>query len=276
MGNIKIFQKHRSIARILLNHIFYYRKNGRNSWDKLIEYSQVYEQLGASPYDIRMKQFRREHEGYMGDLSAICVQLDLPMISAIVITKKKPRIPGPGFFNLYRDLYPDCAHWDNKTIWDDEVSKVIDTEGKWHLLSNYLEIPTEFGLQYNATVKNQRNKEMNQLYAEGKEQFSIHKSKERNPKLILAAKEQFSALHGDLYCETCKETFHNIPAAFRFSFFQGHHRKPLKTVTEEHLISINEIMIVCPNCHVLMHIEELSDLSQYKYPVELHDDELFM
>lgn len=104
-------------------------------------------------------------------------------------------------------------------------------------------------------------------FPEGKESYRLHRIRERNPKLIKQAKEQFKKEHGRLYCQICGFDFNNTYGQIGFDYIEGHHNKPISQLPEGYRTKIEDIILVCSNCHKMLHrrrpwlkIEELKDL----------------
>ncbi len=63
-------------------------------------------------------------------------------------------------------------------------------------------------------------------YSEGRIAYRKHKMRERNPKVIKQAKEQFMKKNnGRLYCEACGFDFYEIYGERGIDFIEGHHTK---------------------------------------------------
>jgi putative restriction endonuclease len=89
-------------------------------------------------------------------------------------------------------------------------------------------------------------------FKEGKKLLRKHICRERNPKVIKIAKENFLTKHGKLYCEAC---------GFRFKdkydiadeFIEGHHIIPISELPEDAETKPEDIVMLCSNCHRVIH-----------------------
>lgn len=90
-------------------------------------------------------------------------------------------------------------------------------------------------------------------FPEGKKKLREHLFRERNPELIKNAKKEFKEKHnGKLFCEACgihmKEKY-----KINEEFIEGHHEIPISELETEHLTRVQDIIMLCPNCHSMIH-----------------------
>ena len=104
-------------------------------------------------------------------------------------------------------------------------------------------------------------------YPEGRIAFRLHKVRERNPRVINEAKKQFAAKNdGAVFCEVCKFNFSSVYGDRGSDFIEGHHKRPIYEMQENETTKIEDIALLCSNCHRMIHkspiitIEELQDL----------------
>ncbi|HDR7066655.1 MULTISPECIES: HNH endonuclease [Bacillus] len=107
-------------------------------------------------------------------------------------------------------------------------------------------------------------------FPEGKEKFRLHRYRERNNKLVKQAKERFIQVHGRLYCEACGMDFEQVYGDRGRNFIEAHHRKPISEMKNDETTKIEDLAMLCPNCHSMIHrkplvtVEELRVLIQSK------------
>ena len=104
-------------------------------------------------------------------------------------------------------------------------------------------------------------------FLEGKKSLRLHTVRERNPKVIKKAKEKFKEKHGSLYCEACNFDFVKTYGALGEDFIEGHHLKPVAQLQENEITKIDDIALLCSNCHSMIHrykpwISNKKDLSK--------------
>lgn len=218
----------------------------------------------------------RDTKNYIGELSIICYSIGLPLISCIVINSNDLK-PGSGFFKLYGDLTGrklKDEEWD--IIWLEESKKCFQCKDWDKLL---LEINPNHQVKFNTNNTNpnsskrleisERNND-DRLYNEGKERLKMHIKfeKERNSSVIKDAKAAFLKKHGRLYCQICGFDFEKVYGEIGKNFAEGHHKKMVADMDKEgETIAIDDIAIVCSNCHAMLHrcnppitVEELKDI----------------
>jgi 5-methylcytosine-specific restriction enzyme A len=80
-----------------------------------------------------------------------------------------------------------------------------------------------------------------------------HVARERNRKLVTNKVRQAWKKHGKLVCEAC-----NFDAALFYGsrgsgFIECHHTKPVATLAEGHKTHLDDLALVCANCHRIIH-----------------------
>lgn len=91
-------------------------------------------------------------------------------------------------------------------------------------------------------------------FVEGKKFLRKHICIERNKKLITMAKKQFKERHnGKLFCEICGFSFADKYGDIGKDFIEAHHIKPVSEMKEGESTNINDIVMVCSNCHSMIH-----------------------
>jgi 5-methylcytosine-specific restriction enzyme A len=88
---------------------------------------------------------------------------------------------------------------------------------------------------------------------EGKVLFRYHKLRERNTTLVQRKKsiqlERFSKLE----CEVCGFDFFDTYGKLGHGFIECHHRIPLATANTESETKLEDLALVCSNCHRMLH-----------------------
>ncbi|MGR6545713.1 HNH endonuclease [Paenibacillus tundrae] len=108
-------------------------------------------------------------------------------------------------------------------------------------------------------------------YKEGKELLELHKVYERDPQLIKDAKKRFKKMNGELYCEACGINFEKMYGERGKDYIEGHHKKPVSKMKEGETTKIEDIGMLCSNCHRMIHrfpmvsIEELKKSLRMKW-----------
>lgn len=90
-------------------------------------------------------------------------------------------------------------------------------------------------------------------FSEGKFYLKQHLYRERNPKLISSAKKQFKQKHGRLFCQVCGFDFEVKYGKLGKDFIEAHHIKPVSEMKQLEKTKIEDIIMVCSNCHSMIH-----------------------
>lgn len=89
--------------------------------------------------------------------------------------------------------------------------------------------------------------------AEGRLLTRQHVSRERNRKLVDAKRKAALKKLGKLECEACGFDFVTKYGIRGQGFIECHHTKPLATLSEGSKTHINDLALVCSNCHRMIH-----------------------
>jgi hypothetical protein len=89
--------------------------------------------------------------------------------------------------------------------------------------------------------------------AEGRSVYRIHRSRERDPRLTAEAKRLFRARKGQLFCEVCGFSFSETYGELGREFIESHHLKPLSEVKPGEQTDVDDLLMVCSNCHSMLH-----------------------
>jgi hypothetical protein len=90
-------------------------------------------------------------------------------------------------------------------------------------------------------------------FPEGKEIYRLHKSKERNKNLVKAAKELHLKNDSKLCCQVCGFSFVDNYGLIGQGFIEAHHIFPISQLTEQTETKIEDLALVCSNCHRMLH-----------------------
>lgn len=92
-----------------------------------------------------------------------------------------------------------------------------------------------------------------EVFKEGKSALREHFTRERNRKLIEAAKERFLKKEGRLYCEACEFDFAKTYGGLGEHFIEAHHTLPVSQMGEDHVSKVSDLALLCSNCHRMIH-----------------------
>lgn len=101
-------------------------------------------------------------------------------------------------------------------------------------------------------------------YPEGAEQYRLHKSRERDPKIIHLAKTKRYKETGKLECEVCETNFHLTYGELGHGFIEAHHKIPVSQLDGKKKTKIDDLALVCSNCHRMLHRKGGIDVKSLK------------
>lgn len=91
-------------------------------------------------------------------------------------------------------------------------------------------------------------------FFEGRKKLKQHIVRERNYRLVFLAKKMFKEQHGGkLFCEVCGFCFRDKYGYLGEDFIEAHHIKPVSTLQENEKTKVEDMMMVCSNCHSMIH-----------------------
>ncbi|HDR8026315.1 TPA: HNH endonuclease [Bacillus cereus] len=91
-------------------------------------------------------------------------------------------------------------------------------------------------------------------FPEGKKKLRLHIYRERNSKLIRTVKDKFkSKNNGKLFCEICKFDYKEKYGELGEDYIEGHHVIPVSELEEGSKTKVEDIILVCANCHRMLH-----------------------
>ena len=96
-------------------------------------------------------------------------------------------------------------------------------------------------------------------FHEGGIKMRNHLVRERNRKVVKEAKRLFKAAHaGKLFCEICGFDFREKYGKIGDDFIEAHHRVVFSKSVGEHEIRPSDFVMVCSNCHSMLHRGDIS------------------
>lgn len=195
---------------------------GNKSHPKVIELSQLLNQLPLFPIEMRDATFRNVN-GVSMKLSNF-LRLD-PTYSGVGLTAggNLEKEVWEEFYND-RDRLNRTAESIKQLYSDPNTLKAVQQEN-----DDIIEAP------------------------EGKILTAIHRFKERSRKLVDRKKQQVLREKGILACEVCGFNFKMTYGNMGDGFIECHHDLPVSSLAEDGKTSINNLRLVCSNCHSMIH-----------------------
>ncbi|WP_216840591.1 HNH endonuclease [Dyella sp. S184] len=88
---------------------------------------------------------------------------------------------------------------------------------------------------------------------EGRILTRLHRRRERSKKLTEAAKRQALKTHKRLFCEACGFDFERAYGIAGTGIIDVHHTKPVHTLVEGETTKVEDLALLCSNCHRIVH-----------------------
>lgn len=88
---------------------------------------------------------------------------------------------------------------------------------------------------------------------EGQRNYTLHCQIERDRALREAKISDFISKNGSVYCEICGFNFRSTYPFLGRDIIQVHHQTPLADLTEATKTTLNDLMLLCANCHFAIH-----------------------
>lgn len=92
-----------------------------------------------------------------------------------------------------------------------------------------------------------------EAFPEGRVLFRIHRARERNATLAKRAKERALRKDGTLRCIVCEFNFAASYGSIGQGYIECHHTHALSDVADETATRLDEVALVCSNCHRMIH-----------------------
>ncbi len=88
---------------------------------------------------------------------------------------------------------------------------------------------------------------------EGEILFRLHKVRERDGKLTAKKKQAVLKATEKLECEVCQFDFFKVYGELGKGFIECHHKRPLHLLTAAQKTTLDDLALVCANCHRMLH-----------------------
>lgn len=271
---IKLNNLELELADILLNSVL--NKTGKFTYSELAE--KLSSQLGRNV---------NPHYGLsvpLGNVSILCNDLELPLLSAWVIysdkTGRSDKVSG-GFYKFACDYRPEFKHMSPNEAWKSELKKIRNCTD-WSRLRSYLdgEVPKTTPNRAYKTPSIEEIKQIEEFERKIQLQKFYQESEATEPvfpdevdassELVLregSIKQVLINVHErntgarricigryGTKCAVCGVDLGDIYGPEFSGKLHVHHLKPIGGTDDEHEIDpIRDLRPVCPNCHMIIH-----------------------
>lgn len=90
-------------------------------------------------------------------------------------------------------------------------------------------------------------------FPEGKRLLKLHQTLERDTRIAKAAKNRRLRETGDLTCDACGFSYSKQYGDLGVGYIEAHHVVPVSELKGRRATRIDEIALVCSNCHRMLH-----------------------
>ena len=186
---------------------------------------------------------------HIGQVSKLCHQLGLPLLSAKVVNKNS-RTVGDGFYGLCNELGIEVGNASERDLCKKEKVKIRECN-KWYILSEYLGLNLDFKKPYCEIYPDEITSKDNVIIHEGAIKKVLINQYERNP----IARNACISKHG-CSCAVCDMNFKETYGDIGEGFIHVHHIVPLHQIKHDYVVDgETDLIPVCPNCHAMLHKE---------------------
>lgn len=102
------------------------------------------------------------------------------------------------------------------------------------------------------------NEDDESSFAEGKEKYQLHRSKERDSSITRKAKSKRLSESGGLSCDVCNFDFYKKYGKHGLGFIEAHHKLPVSELDGMSKTKISDLALVCSNCHRMLHRQKIT------------------
>lgn len=103
-----------------------------------------------------------------------------------------------------------------------------------------------------------------QSFPEGDKKQRWHEYRERNSKVIQSAKQQAYDRDPWLRCEACGFSFVKYYGEHGEDFIEAHHKIPIATLKPGSRTRVEDIALLCANCHRMIHYKGLLSIDELR------------
>lgn len=127
-------------------------------------------------------------------------------------------------------------------------------QAKLHRIANNIrEVANDARLISQLRAVEEDDQTVNDNVIEGQTLYRLHKVVERDSRIIKKKKDQALRQLGKLACEACSFEFQAYYGEIGYGFIECHHRTPLASFKANTKTTLDDLALVCSNCHRMLH-----------------------
>ena len=174
----------------------------------------------------------------LGKIGKLCMELNLPMINAMVVNSHSKQ-PGDGFIHLLNQLGENVKNKDSRELFAEEKKRIREYSN-WQYLADYLKIdivmPARGEIIYTHDITE-------------KESFEGAKTRVTVNRYDQICGFDFGKFYG--------ENYKNL--------IEVHHIKPISEIGKSYKIDgTKDLIPLCPNCHMVIHSKNAETIDELK------------
>lgn len=172
--------------------------------------------------------------------------------STVIVDKRNSTVCFDGCMESAEDLFGD------KPISPSVMTKILWTYIRVNGVPNASE-PSRKRIAKGATTSTVAERDFDELdmAPEGRQKLATHKRRERNATLVRNKKAMVMQTKGCLECEVCGFDFNRRYGPIGEGFIECHHVEPLGMATASKMTGLDDLALVCANCHRILHRKRL-------------------
>ena len=133
------------------------------------------------------------------------------------------------------------------------IGSIVDPEKYLNNLDKLKEISKKLDILVDSEINYENPEENEYSSEEGKVLILLHKTRERDQKLVKKKKKSFLEEKGSLYCEVCNFNFSKIYGKRGKGFIECHHNLPISQIKKGKKTKLTDLSLLCSNCHRMIH-----------------------
>jgi len=153
-----------------------------------------------------------------------------------------------GFDDRYTGSGLKASSKGDRDVWDYFLNKPKELKRTANKIKDYIE-SDEVDIDINVDIDSEFEEES----SEGKVVTRTHQTYERDTKLVRKKKERVLKEKGNLTCEVCDFDFSVLYGERGKDFIECHHTKPVSEIGEKGKTNIDDLALLCSNCHRMIH-----------------------
>lgn len=167
-----------------------------------------------------------------------------------VVAKPENLVPKPNTFDFYKPNRGACCSID---LIESNQSRTYTLSDKQRIIWKLFNLPANLDNEFEGVlpVLESPDEELSAIEGEERYRLALHKSYERNQKIIRQAKQK-AREESRFYCEVCTFNFADQYPGLGDDFIECHHKDPIAS-NGIRKTTVKDLALVCANCHRMLH-----------------------